>query len=180
VLARYECRDVAEEVDRRRLVELVQAEPDPWSRSLPLHLTASALVVHPPSARILLRWHDRLRQWMQVGGHGDAGEDDALLIALREAGEETGLTDLRPYETIPGEGAAPVQVAVVPVPAGDDEAAHEHGDLRYLLVTDRPEQARPERAEADLRWLSFEDALEEVTSANLRVLLVRTGTAFGF
>ena len=179
VLSRYESRHAPENADRLRLLELARVEPDPWSRSLPLHLTASALVVHPPSARILLRWHDRLGQWMQVGGHGDPGEDDPLLIALREAEEETGLADLRPHATVPGHQPQPVQVVVVPVPARGDEPDHEHGDLRYLLVTSRPELAQPESPGADLRWLSFDDSLQEVTSANLRELIVRAGTAFG-
>ena len=46
--------------------------------------------------RLLLRWHERFNRYQQVGGHGDAGEDDPLGVALREAREETGLTDLRP------------------------------------------------------------------------------------
>jgi 8-oxo-dGTP pyrophosphatase MutT (NUDIX family) len=35
--------------------------------------------------------------WLQVGGHGDPGEGDPLAIALREAAEETGLSDLVPW-----------------------------------------------------------------------------------
>ena len=62
-----------------------------------MHFTASALVVHPDSGRVLLRWHQRMRMWLQVGGHGDPGEGDPLAIALREAREETGLPDLRPW-----------------------------------------------------------------------------------
>ena len=66
----------------------------PWDRSTPLHVTGSALIVHPASGRVLLRWHARQHVWLQVGGHGDPGEDDPFAVALREAGEETGLSDL--------------------------------------------------------------------------------------
>ena len=44
-------------------------------------MTASALVVHPSTARAPLRWHDRQQAWLQVGGHGEAGEDDPLEVA---------------------------------------------------------------------------------------------------
>src|SRR6266567_313797 len=126
-----EVRDVA------RLRQLVTESPDPWTRASPLHVTGSALVVHPPTKRVLLRWHERMQSWLQVGGHGDPGESDPFLVAQREAREETGLADLcgwpDPFEP------SLVQVAVVPVPAGKGEPAHEHGDIRYVLATALPD-----------------------------------------
>ena len=79
------------------------AAEDVLDRSTPVHVTGSALVVHPLSRRVLLRWHPRMLMWMQVGGHFDAGETDPWLVAVREAGEETGLPDLRlrPREPTP-------------------------------------------------------------------------------
>jgi 8-oxo-dGTP pyrophosphatase MutT (NUDIX family) len=118
-----------------------------------LHLTASALIVHPPTRRVLLRWHHRLEMWLHVGGHGDPGEHDPVEIALREAREETGLPDVRPISDL-------IHVVIVPVPAAKGEPAHEHADLRYILATEVPEQARPENAESPLRWLSFGEAKE--------------------
>src|SRR6266567_5943399 len=78
-----------EAADVERVTALAEISDDPWSRSLPLHLTASALIVHPASGRVLLRWHPRQQAWLQVGGHGDPGERDPLGIARREAAEET-------------------------------------------------------------------------------------------
>jgi hypothetical protein len=60
---------------------------DPWLRDTPLHLTASAVIVHPSTRRVLLRWHERQQAWLQVGGHGDPGESDPLAIALRDTVE---------------------------------------------------------------------------------------------
>jgi 8-oxo-dGTP pyrophosphatase MutT (NUDIX family) len=144
---------------------------DAWSRDRALHLTASALVVHPGSRRVLLRWHARMERWLQVGGHGDPGETDPWAIALREAHEETGLTDLEPLT--PALGRRPVQIVVVPVPAGRGEPAHEHADIRYLLATAHPEGLRPESADAAVHWLSFAEARARVTEANLHELLDR-------
>ena len=93
-LAGYQAVGETEAADVARMRGLAANEPDPWSRSLPLHFTASALVLHPDSGRVLLRWHQRLRMWLQAGGHADPGESDPLAIALREAAEETGLPDL--------------------------------------------------------------------------------------
>jgi 8-oxo-dGTP pyrophosphatase MutT (NUDIX family) len=141
---------------------------DPWTRASPLHVTGSAVVVHPPSYRVLLRWHERQQGWLQVGGHADPGEADPFEIALREAREETGLVDLVAWPT-PGV----VQVSVVPVPAGKGEPAHQHGDIRYALATAHPEAVSPENPTAQLLWLSIEAALERVGEDNLRICLER-------
>src|ERR1700761_125453 len=95
LLSEYRPTGATEEADLRRSARLAESAADPWSRALPLHVTASAVVVHPPTERVLLRWHPRLGQWLQVGGHGDPGEGDPVAIALREGREETGLADLR-------------------------------------------------------------------------------------
>src|ERR1700742_1197188 len=97
LLDRFQPRDEGEAADVTRVRELVEATDDPWTRANPLHITASALIVHPATGRVLLRWHQRQQAWLQVGGHGDPGETDPLSIALREAREESALTDLRPW-----------------------------------------------------------------------------------
>ena len=59
-LAGYRRPTTPEAADLDRVRALVAGTDDPWSRALPLHVTGSALVVHPPSRRVLLRWHDRM------------------------------------------------------------------------------------------------------------------------
>src|ERR1700751_599138 len=139
LLAQYQPEGEAETADLPRVRALANAADDPWRRELPLHVTASALIVHPSSARVLLRWHQRQQAWLQVGGHGDPGESDPLAIALREAAEETGLADLVPWP----DGQLR-HVVIVPVPEGRGEPAHEHADLRFFLATKTPQAARPE------------------------------------
>ena len=136
-----------------------------------MHVTGSAVVVHPPTARVLLRWHDRMQGWLQVGGHADPGEVDPYAVALREAREETGLEDLVPWPS--ADEPRIVQVAIVPVPAGKGEPAHHHADLRYALSTAVPERIRAESDTARLAWLSIDEALGLVAQDNLRTCLGR-------
>src|SRR5258708_16656149 len=96
MLGRYRPSARAEATDGERVRALTGRAGDPWLRLIPLHLTASALIVHPDTGRVLLRWHQRQQAWLQVGGHADPGESDPLAIALRAAAEETALTDLAP------------------------------------------------------------------------------------
>jgi 8-oxo-dGTP pyrophosphatase MutT (NUDIX family) len=160
----------AEAADVARIRALVAAG-DPYSRSLPLHVTCSALVVHPPTGRVLLRWHERQQSWLQVGGHVDPGESSPPAVALREAEEETGLDDLVP---VPGPEPRLVHVVIVPVPAGKGEPAHEHADMRYVFATERPDAIVPESPGAHLRWLPYDEARELAGPDNLRVTLART------
>jgi 8-oxo-dGTP pyrophosphatase MutT (NUDIX family) len=174
LLSRYRPQDLAEAADLDRSRALAAAAPDPWLRSIPLHFTASALVVHPGSARVLLRWHPRQQAWLQVGGHGDPGETDPVAIALREGREETGLADLVPWPD-----ASLLQVAIVDVPARGDEPGHHHADLRFILATADPDAAAPETPDAPLRWLTVPQARELTVQDNVRALLTRAQGLFG-
>jgi 8-oxo-dGTP pyrophosphatase MutT (NUDIX family) len=166
----YEPRSDGEARDLARVRELA-ASRNPWGRDSLLHITGSAVVVHPPTGRVLLRWHERMGSWLQVGGHADPGETDPLVTARREAAEETGLTDLVGWP----EAQRPrlVHVVIVHVPAGRGEPVHEHADFRYVLTTARPDAITPESPDARLRWLPFADAGAAVAEDNLRDTLGR-------
>ncbi len=168
MLRRYRPENETEAADVERVRALVETAADPWLRSIPLHVTASALIVHPDSGGVLLRWHQRQQAWLQVGGHADPGEHDPLAVAMREASEETGLTDLAPWPD-----AQLRHVVIVPVPAAGPEPAHQHADLRFVLATQTPDGARAERADAPLRWLSPQQAHEATSEDNLSETLLR-------
>jgi 8-oxo-dGTP pyrophosphatase MutT (NUDIX family) len=168
LLTGYQAAGETEAADLKRMTRLAAAAPDPWSRALPLHFTASALVVHPETRRVLLRWHHKHDLWLQVGGHGDPGESDPLAIALREAAEETGLADLAPW---PDQSLRHVAVCYVRPSATEPE--HEHADLRYILATGQPDAITPEDDQSPLRWLSVDEARELVGGNNLRRTLDR-------
>jgi len=170
LLASYQPQGDAETADADRVRALLGTADDPYRRDLPLHVTASALIAHPPTARVLLRWHQRQQAWLQVGGHGDPGETDPLAIVLREAEEETGLDDLTPW---PDAGIK--QVAIVDVPPGKGEPAHQHADVRFFMATETPDAIRPENEHAHLRWLTLPAARDLTSEPNLRETLSRVG-----
>ena len=83
LLDAYQPVDEHEANDVQR-VRVALAGGDVWSRTAPMHVTASALILHPPSGRVLLRWHPHMQRWMQVGGHFDPGEFDPWAVAQRK------------------------------------------------------------------------------------------------
>jgi 8-oxo-dGTP pyrophosphatase MutT (NUDIX family) len=173
VLDGYEPRSDGEARDILRIRRLAAAH-DPFGRESPLHVTGSAVVVDPANGRVLLRWHDRMGSWLQVGGHADPGETDPLETALREAREETGLSDLVGWPD-PGRPLL-VHVVIVPVPAGRGEPFHEHADFRYALATARPGEATAETPAAHLQWMSPAEADTLVAEDNLHETLARIAT----
>ncbi|MGH3253359.1 MAG: NUDIX hydrolase [Trebonia sp.] len=173
LLSGYQATGETEAADVERMTRLAAAAPNPWSRSLPLHFTASALVVHPRSRRVLLRWHSKHDRWLQVGGHGDPGESDPLEVALREAAEETGLTDLVPWPD-----ASLRHAVVCHVRPSVTEPEHEHADLRYILATGNPDAVVPENEHSPLRWLTLGEARGLVGDNNLRHTLDRADALF--
>src|ERR1051325_3552574 len=74
--------------------EFLRSAPTVFERTHAVgHFTGSAWLVSADGARVLLTHHRKLGRWLQLGGHAD-GDPDLAGVALREAEEESGLTQL--------------------------------------------------------------------------------------
>ena len=102
------------------------SEPNAFERTrTDAHFTGSAWLVSSDGQRVLLTHHRKLDRWLQLGGHAD-GDTDLARVALREAEEESGLTDL----AIEG-GVFDIDRHLIP--ARGEEPAHWHYDVRYVV-----------------------------------------------
>ena len=73
----------------------LRAFPDGLSRACaPGHMTASTAVLDAPRRRVLLTLHGKVGRWLQLGGHCEPGDATLAAAALREATEESAITDL--------------------------------------------------------------------------------------
>jgi 8-oxo-dGTP pyrophosphatase MutT (NUDIX family) len=155
ILSRHVAADAEEATDLRRIVDFVRRHPHPFDRGIREgHLTGSAIVVSPGADSVLLLHHRKLDRWLQPGGHADPGETRGEDVALREAREETGIAELALHPTAP----RPLDVDVHAIPARGEEPAHDHLDLRYLVLA--PPDAALTRSEAeahDLRWARWDE-----------------------
>jgi 8-oxo-dGTP pyrophosphatase MutT (NUDIX family) len=161
LLDRYAARHPGEAACVARVRALVAARADCFERSsAPGHLTGSAFVVSADFRRVLLVHHRKLDRWLQPGGHAD-GECDVAQVALREAREETGLDGLAFFRPEGGE-PLPFDLDVHEIPARPGEPAHEHHDVRFLLVAAAGQEARASAESHEVRWFPLASLEEEL------------------
>ncbi|HEX9188941.1 MAG TPA: NUDIX hydrolase [Vicinamibacteria bacterium] len=154
-LRRHVPADEEEARDRDRILAFVLRHERPFDRGiLEGHLTGSAVTVSADGSRVLLLHHRKLDRWLQPGGHGDPGETTGEAVALREALEESGIEGLALHPT----ASRPLDVDVHDIPARRSEPAHEHLDLRYLVVAPEGASAAAAFTEAhEIRWVPWDE-----------------------
>lgn len=158
MLARYELANPAEAAVVERIRALVTSAPDCFERSCrPGHITGSAWVVSHDRQQCLLVHHRKLGRWLQPGGHAD-GEPRIEQVALREAHEESGLEQLKLVQT--AEDMVPLDLDVHGIPARYDSAgnlvedAHEHHDIRFLVIAAADQTPVVSDESHDVRWFT--------------------------
>jgi 8-oxo-dGTP pyrophosphatase MutT (NUDIX family) len=147
------------QVDQRELHreyrDLITAEHNALARErLPGHFTASALLVDPMRAQVMLVMHPRVKRWLQMGGHIESTDHSFREAALRECQEESGFAHI-------DVGEFPVRLdrheVVCKSPTG--EVIHSiHWDVQFLALIDSG-QVREITEDAETRWWGIQESI---------------------
>lgn len=161
MLSRYRALFPAESDVVGRIEAMIESHADCFERACrPGHITGSAWIFSADRRRCLLAHHRKLDCWLQLGGHAD-GQPEVEQVALREAREESGLQH---FDLVCIDGALlPLDVDVHRIPArwNDEgrliEDAHEHHDVRFLLIAHPGQEIQLSEESHELAWFSIDE-----------------------
>jgi len=132
------------------------------------HFTASAWLVNKDRTKVLMAYHNLYNSWAWVGGHAD-GDPDLLRVAIKEAKEETGLSDVKPVS----EEIYSIEILAVDAheKKGQHVATHVHLNITYLLEADENELTSIKVDEnSAIDWFELEKAVEVCTEPEMKVV----------
>ncbi len=134
---------------KKEMIEFVNQNPDCFERYLLTgHITGSAWIVDKSRQFTLLTHHRKLDKWFQTGGHCD-GDSDVLNVAMKEAMEETGLTDIQAISS------NIFDIDIHEIPERKGVPTHLHYDIRFLLEADMNEPLIISSESSDLAWIEL-------------------------
>lgn len=151
-----------EEKDIRIILEYLQTAKNPFLRENEIaHMTASSWIVNPGRTKVLMVYHNIYDSWSWTGGHAD-GDTDLLAAALREASEETGITDLKVLT--PEIFSVETLMVAGHQKKGKYVSSHLHMNVTYLLEASEEEKltVKPEE-NSGVKWIPVEE-LEQYVS----------------
>ncbi len=161
LLADYRQRHPEEAVVVDTFDSFVRANEACFERSLAVgHVTGSAWLVSENGQSVLLTHHRKLNRWLQLGGHAD-GDPDITAVALREAQEESGLSDITAVTP------AVFDLDIHVIPARGPEPEHLHYDVRFAFVATGDQSFVVSDESNDLAWVSIDTIDEYVGDASL-------------
>jgi 8-oxo-dGTP pyrophosphatase MutT (NUDIX family) len=135
-------------------INLLQHPRAYYRDRLPGHMTGSAWIVDESFEHVLLTHHAKLNKWLQPGGHAD-GDEDIFRVALREAEEETGLSEFRILSH------RIFDVDIHTIPARGDFPEHLHFDVRILIQHSRQKQFTVTDESHDLAWVAIKEIADK-------------------
>ena len=155
-IERYTPFNEQETADKATLLNLLRQDTDISRRdNLIAHLTASAWVVNPERNKVLMAYHNLYNSWAWLGGHAD-GNFDLAAVAVKEAREESGLTDVR----LVSDDILSLEILTVDghEKKGNYVPSHLHLNLTYLLEADpNAPICIKEDENSQVGWINFAD-----------------------
>jgi 8-oxo-dGTP pyrophosphatase MutT (NUDIX family) len=148
-----------EKADLKYMLYMYEKEEDHlfYRESLATHFSASAWITNKDHTKVLLNFHNIYKNWGWLGGHND-GDKDFLNVALKEAKEESGLTNIQPISL------DPISIEILPVTYhiknGKFISSHTHMNLTFLFEADEKEELKIKPDEnSGLKWVLLDEAV---------------------
>ena len=171
-LQRYIPYNEQEQADLCLILDAMSKYPVIFERSNQvMHMTASSWIMNQPRDKVLMIYHNIYDSWAWTGGHAD-GEKDLRAVAVREAKEETGLSDLRLL--LPDPFSVEILTVNSHMKHGVFVPSHLHLNVTYLLTADDhlPLKAKTDENKA-VAWFRPDDAVTECSEPWMRPIYAK-------
>ena len=148
-----------ESKDKEIIIDFINKNKDVLTRENEVaHLTSSGFIVNKNRDKVLMIHHNIYNSWGWTGGHAD-GDSDLLEVAIKEAKEETGITNVRPII----DDICCIDILTVKghIKKGKYVAPHLHLSVAYVLEADEAEEVKVKEDEnSGVKWVDIDRVLE--------------------
>ena len=170
---------IQEENDKKIMLEYIEKNSNVYTRDNEVaHMTASSWIVNKTKTKVLMVYHNIYNSWSWTGGHMD-GETDYLSVAIKEAKEETGITNLVPLNK--GEIYS---LEILPVlghiKRGKYVSCHLHFNVTYLLEASEEDEllVKPDE-NSGVKWIDICDVLDAVSEEDMKIVYKKLNDRLG-
>ena len=172
LIKKYKPCNEQEEKDKELMLKYINTFDDVLTRNNEIcHFTASNWIVNKDRTKVLMVYHNIYKSWAWTGGHAD-GDSDLIHVALKEANEETGLTNLK----VISDGIFSLQILTVDshIKRGKFVASHLHLDCCFLVEADQNEKLRIKDDEnSGVKWVSINKAVELTNEVKMKPIYAK-------
>ena len=172
LIKKYKPCNEQEEKDKELMLKYINTFDDVLTRNNEIcHFTASNWIVNKDRTKVLMVYHNIYKSWAWTGGHAD-GDCDLIHVALKEANEETGLTNLK----VISDGIFSLQILTVDshIKRGKFVASHLHLDCCFLVEADENEKLRIKDDEnSGVKWVDNNKAVELTNEVKMKPIYAK-------
>ena len=163
--------DIEQEMfDKKRILEAYDKYKDElfYRKCEMTHFTSSSMIINKNRDKVLMVYHNIYDSYSWTGGHND-GDVDFMNVALKEAKEETSLSELK----VLGNGACSIEVLTVKphIKRGKYVGGHLH--VSFLFEADEKAYVHIKEDEnSRIKWIPIKDLEKNISLSDIEMLPV--------
>ncbi len=163
--------DIEQEMfDKKRILEAYDKYKDElfYRKCEMMHFTSSSMIKNRD--KVLMVYHNIYDSYSWTGGHND-GDVDFMNVALKEAKEETSLSELK----VLGNGPCSIEVLTVKphIKRGKYVGGHLHLNVSFLFEADENAYVHIKEDEnSRIKWIPIKDLEKNISLSDIEMLPV--------
>lgn len=156
-IKKYNPTNEQEESDKKLILQLIETFGDNilTRENNVAHITSSSIIVNEDISKMVMVHHNIYNTWTWTGGHAD-WDEDLLEIALKEAKEETWISNLE----ILSEDILSIDIFSVQwhIKKGKYVSTHLHLSSAYIFIADENDKLKINKDEnSGVKWVDLDE-----------------------